>query len=154
MKRIVISAALLIAAMGMKAENKIIVDKPAYMLYVVEENDTVFSAPVCLGKNLGQKKRAGDHKTPEGNFKVSMVQDASKWTHDFKDGHGKRKGAYGPWFFRLNTPQSSHIGIHGTCFPESMGKRESDGCIRLRNEDLLQLKEFIKVGTPVTVLPD
>ena len=133
-----------------EAKKEIYIDKPAFRLYVVEETDTIVSYPVCLAENLGQKKRAGDHKTPEGDFSIVSMEPASGWTHKGKDGKVK-KGVYGPWFFRLKCPQSTHIGIHGTDRPETIGTRDSEGCIRLHNEDLLQLKEHIYIGMPVHI---
>lgn len=64
------------------------------------------------------------------------------------------RGAYGPWFFRLKIAQWTSIGIHGTCFPESIGTRVSEGCVRLKNEDLLKLKSFIKIGMKVIITED
>lgn len=132
----------------------IVIDKPAYRLSVIEKGDTIFRAPVCLAKNYGNKTRKGDHKTPEGTFQITSIEDASSWSHDFHDGRGKINGAYGPWFFRLNVAVSTHIGIHGTCFPESMGTRDSDGCIRLRNEDIVRLRPLVRKGMNVTITPD
>lgn len=155
MLRIIIFLLLIIPAFGSaSAEKFVIVNKVLGKLFVKDGNDVVMEAPVCLGRGIGQKTRKGDHKTPEGVFKIVSVESSSGWTEDFKDGKGPRKGAYGPWFFRLNTPQSTHIGIHGTCFPESMGGRESDGCVRLRNEDLEQLKTHVGVGTQVLITRD
>ena len=71
---------------------------------------------VAVGKNAGDKQRAGDMRTPEGSFTVEQVQDASWWSHDFGDGKGEIKGAYGPWFIRLKTGWRG-IGIHGTHDP-------------------------------------
>lgn len=132
----------------------IVVDKESLTLYVREDGETLMTAPVCVGMGIGQKKRKGDHKTPEGTFKITSIAKADSWTYDFHDGRGKVKGAYGPWFFRLNTPQSPHIGIHGTLFPESMGKRESDGCVRMRNEDLDSLRKYVSNGMTVIINPD
>ena len=149
-----ISLLLLSAAAGMAAD-RIVIDKPALMLYVISEKaDTLFRAPVCVGKNLGDKQRKGDMRTPEGTFTITQIQDASSWTHDFNDGGGERKGAYGPSFFRLLTPPHKGIGIHGTCFPERMSTRDSEGCIRLLNDDLLRLRPYVFKGMEVTVTPD
>lgn len=148
---------LLIAFFSLEAladDTMLYIEKSNLRLYVVRDKDTIASYPVCLGQNLGQKRKAGDHKTPEGNFSISMIQNSSSWTHDFKDGKGPRKGAYGPWFFRLRTPMSTHIGIHGTCFPESIGTRESEGCIRLKNEDLIDLHQYVYVGMKVDISKD
>lgn len=135
-------------------EMHIVVDKETCYLFLREEGKSIMEVPVCVGKGIGQKQRLGDHKTPEGVYKVKSIENSSSWPHDFRDGKGKILGAYGPWFFRLNTPQSTHIGIHGTNLPETMGMRDSDGCVRLRNEDLEQLKEYVKVGMPVVINPD
>lgn len=135
-------------------EKHIVVDKETLLLFLRENDSTLAAYPVCAGQGMGQKKRPGDHKTPEGDFKIISIEDARGYLHDFRDGKGKVKGAYGNWFFRLNTPQSTHIGIHGTLFPESMGTRESDGCIRMRNEDLDSLRRHVFKGMKVIINPD
>ena len=132
----------------------IVIDKPNLQLFVIEGSDTLFSAPVCVGSNFGDKVKEGDQKTPEGVFSISEIQNSSKWKHDFGDGNGEIRDVYGPWFFRLSTTKWTGIGIHGTCFPESIGKRESGGCVRLKNEDLIKLKSLIKVGMKVVVTKD
>lgn len=154
LRRLACALVALAAAAAALAEKSLLVSKTDMQLYVMDGRDTVAAYPVCLGRNLGQKTRAGDRKTPEGTFSICQIQDASAWTHDFHDGAGERRGAYGPWFFRLRTPMSRSIGIHGTCFPERMGTRDSEGCIRLRNEDLQQLRKVVFVGMKVVVTPD
>ena len=42
--------------------------------------------------------------------------------------------------------------IHGTNEPKSIGKAASSGCIRMLNDDVTELYQFVKVGTEVTVL--
>ena len=135
--------------------NRIVVSKRALMLYVVNENnDTIFQRPIACGENLGNKTRIGDRKTPEGDFKIKMMYDATSWKHDFSDGQGLRLGAYGPLFFRLNVPGFNDIGIHGTIFPESIGTRSSEGCVRMRNDDIRALYEHCYIGMPVTIEKD
>jgi hypothetical protein len=43
--------------------------------------------------------------------------------------------------------------IHGTNQPSTIGTFVSSGCIRLTNEDVMDLYTRIKVGTRVVVLP-
>lgn len=127
-------------------------------VYDVEKSDTflIKEFPVCLSKNKGNKRRRGDMKTPESPagrpFKISQIQDASTWKHDFHDGRGSIK-AYGHWFLRLATPGHSGIGIHGsTNNEESVPGRASEGCIRLLDADIITLKEkYAFVGMPVIV---
>ena len=42
--------------------------------------------------------------------------------------------------------------IHGTNQPEYIGSANSSGCIRLTNEDVIDLYNRVKVGTTVVVL--
>ncbi|MBR0037381.1 MAG: L,D-transpeptidase [Bacteroidales bacterium] len=114
--------------------------------------DTLLLFPISCGRNLGHKLRTGDMRTPEGTFRVTSIEDASDWGHDFHDGNGFIRHAYGPWFFRLSFGHG--IGIHGTHDPASMGLRATEGCIRLRNEDLQKLRPYIKIGMWVEILPD
>ena len=141
----------------------IVISKPEYRLYVCEvvNGDTLKRVhyPVCVGKNKGQKQKPGDMKTPEcttkNPFSITEIVDASKWTHDFGDGRGSIL-AYGNWFMRLKTPGHSGIGIHGSTNNESsVPGRGSEGCIRLRNDDLDELKaKYVFVGMRVVILAD
>ena len=42
--------------------------------------------------------------------------------------------------------------IHGTNQPEYIGSAISSGCIRLTNEDVIDLYNRVKLGSPVVVL--
>ena len=131
-----------------KANTFIVISKQELKLYVCEalEDDTVRIAefPVCLSRNLGQKERKGDMKTPESTwdkpFEITEIVKSSNWTHDFGDGRGAIL-SYGNWFMRLKTGFSG-IGIHGSTNNEStVPGRDSEGCIRLNDNDLDVLKE-------------
>jgi lipoprotein-anchoring transpeptidase ErfK/SrfK len=43
--------------------------------------------------------------------------------------------------------------IHGTNQPEYIGRAISSGCIRMTNEDAIDLYDRVKIGAPVVVLP-
>ena len=43
------------------------------------------------------------------------------------------------------------FGIHGTNEPDSIGKAESKGCIRMKNEDVAELYDFLVVGSEVQI---
>ena len=125
--------------------------KHEHKLYVMKDNEVIKAYGIAVGRNPGQKERAGDCRTPEGNFTVQQIQNAGSWTHDFKDGKGVIMGAYGPWFIRLKTGWNG-IGIHGTHDPGSIGTDVTEGCIRLQNKDVEELKkQYIKVGLPVVI---
>jgi lipoprotein-anchoring transpeptidase ErfK/SrfK len=44
--------------------------------------------------------------------------------------------------------------IHGTNQPDTIGRHVSSGCIRMLNEDVIDLYARVEVGTKVIVLPD
>ncbi|MCX7845318.1 MAG: L,D-transpeptidase [Dictyoglomaceae bacterium] len=146
-----------------KAEDYwIIVKKSDFKLYLYKGTKLVKAYPIALGKNPGDKQRVGDYRTPEGNFYIKEIINSSSWEHDFPDdGKGPIKGAYGPWFLGLYTgPETTKsgkgwegIGIHGTHDPSSIGTLASEGCIRMYNQDIIELKNLVKIGTPVIIEP-
>lgn len=117
------------------------------------KGEEVFWAPVATGINPGNKRKTGDLRTPEGVFQVVDIQNSSEWKHDFRDGKGAIAGSYGSHFIRLDIPGHKGIGIHGTHLPESIGTRATEGCIRLRNEDLERLVSLIYPPLTVIITP-
>ena len=135
----------------------VFIKKSAFTLYLLDDKNNAIKTYDCtIGKNPGQKQKRGDMKTPTGTFYVDEICDASSWTHDFGDGKGEIKGAYGPWFISINTDEMSKgawggIGIHGTHKPDVMRARDSEGCIRLQNQNVNELKQYVRVGTKVVI---
>ena len=135
-------------------EKYIIISKENLTLTLYDERGVVVvQYPVAVGKNYGNKQHMGDYRTPEGEFYVQQIQEASKWRHDFGDGLGVIENCYGNWFIRLYTPPYKGIGIQGTHLPELIGTRSTEGCIRLRNEDLDALRPYIELGMKVIIEP-
>ncbi len=109
---------------------------------------------IACGKGYGTKHGKGDSRTPEGFFSVQGIYDSTDWL--FRDDNGKVskvKGQFGPRFIRLSIPGTSQIGIHGTCAPWSIGARCSHGCIRVKNENIMELVQHVTPGMPVIVSP-
>ncbi len=109
---------------------------------------------MACARHFGTKHKKGDMRTPEGFFSVEGVYDSTDWV--FVDDNGKRsnrKGEFGPRFIRLAIPITWNIGIHGTCAPWSLGGRVSHGCIRISNDDILELVNLVEKGMPVIVSP-
>lgn len=159
------------------------IHKRSYKLELFEKgnNAPLKEYGVAVAKNFGDKQRSGDNTTPTswGNveripskykgakykvqskdvpFRVEEICDARGWTHDFGDGKGVIAGAYGPWFISLDTGWNG-IGIHGTHDPNSIGTNASEGCIRLKNDNVKELKTIISkdnggIGTAVIITED
>jgi lipoprotein-anchoring transpeptidase ErfK/SrfK len=72
---------------------------------------------------------------------------------------GDPSGPFGPGAIGISAfsnvltgwTQGGPIAIHGTNRPELIGGAVSNGCIRVRNEELRQLFDRVRSGTPVVV---
>jgi lipoprotein-anchoring transpeptidase ErfK/SrfK len=126
------------------------IKKGFFRLYLYRGGEIEKSYAIAVGKFSGDKRRAGDHRTPNGLFTVQSIENSIHWTHDFRDGKGDIRGAYGPWFIRLRTGWQG-IGIHGTHDPDSRGSMVSEGCVRMMNEDLEELKRYAFKGMEVAI---
>ena len=128
----------------------ILIDTSDFSITLKKDDQVEKIYSVAIGKNSGQKQQSGDLRTPTGNFTVDEIIDSSSWTHDFKDGKGEIAGAYGPWFISLVTGWDG-IGIHGTHDPASIRTMVSEGCIRMNNADVEEVKAKIQPGTKVII---
>ena len=129
----------------------LVVTKSAYRISLLDNGTPIKEYNCAVGRNPGQKTKTGDARTPVGTFKVESINPSSDWVSD-EDG----KGAYGPWFITLDTRELSKgewngIGISGTNKPEGLGRASSAGSVRVRNSDIEEMKEVVKVGTVVTI---
>lgn len=146
-----------------KTGDYLLIYKSRFTLEHYRDGVLLATYPVAVGENPKDKARVGDHATPEGHFNVSYITDSRNWKHDFGDGKGPVKGAYGPYFISLYTSAQGtfsgnswrDIGIHGTHNPASIGTNASEGCIRMYNEDIPKLKAELqgKKNVPVDILP-
>jgi lipoprotein-anchoring transpeptidase ErfK/SrfK len=59
-------------------------------------------------------------------------------------------GARGIYLFQSN--KDTLFRIHGTNQPEYIGAAISSGCIRMTNEDVIDLYDRVKMGSPVVVI--
>ena len=133
----------------------------AQLILVSKENHTVTiydsesriicRYPVAVGRNYGDKLFPGDRKTPEGEFYVEQIQDASWWGYDAGDGNGYVHGCYGNWFVRLMTAPHYGIGIHATIRTHTVGRHASAGCITMYGNDLDKFRPYVREGMRVVV---
>lgn len=134
------------AVMKKRFSNYIYISKPKMRLYVLDKKDSVlFSCGIACGARRGDKTAKGDFRTPEGEFRICGIYNSTDWIHKTPDGR-KVKGCYGPVFLSLATPKFTGIGIHGTNAPRSIGKRASEGCIRVNTSNILIIKEKYAFG--------
>jgi hypothetical protein len=107
----------------------IIVDKEKHRLAVTSGNIILRNYAVGLG---------GDN-TPEGNF---VIRDK------VVNPNGHDNGEFGSRGMQLS---DSNYAIHGTNEPDSIGKDESLGCIRMSRTDVEELFAMVPMGTKVQI---
>ena len=126
----------------------IVVDKSDGVLRVLDKNDKLvaqFSATMGSSHDplpLGTWKIYGSDYNPKFHFNPALFWDAKK---------GQQKemlppGPNGPVGVVWMDLSKEHYGIHGTPNPETIGRAESHGCIRLTNWDAARLSMMIKPG--------
>ena len=98
-----------------------------------------------------------DHPTPVGNWKIVLkrknptwVNPGSDWAKDMPKTIGP--GPTNPLGMRALNLNASGIRLHGTTSLSSIGTAASHGCMRMRNEDIIDLFDRVEVGTPVFII--
>ena len=142
----------------------IVIDKSDYELKVFDQDGWFATYPIVFGsKDLRDKFKEGDRRTPNGNFKIVLKKFNKKWglellldypTKENVDQFNQRKS-------NGIIPASAKIGggiaIHGTRPNEEWTVDEeynwTDGCISLKYTEMLDLYSYIPEGTTVTIQP-
>ncbi|OVE75357.1 hypothetical protein BVX97_04590 [bacterium E08(2017)] len=97
-------------------------------------------------------------KTPVGTFILTEKQKEPVWWHPSGKSYqfGEPENILGTRWMSLkatgNTPDVKGYGIHGTWEPQSIGKAESAGCVRMRNEEVEELYTYLPNGTAVEIV--
>lgn len=131
-----------------------VVDKKARLLTVWHQTGTglekVVTYPADLGKNQGPKLKRDDHKTPEGMY--WLLERLEGANLDFKL-YGKRAFTtdYPNFFDRLEGKTGSGIWLHAV--PDEVPlTRGSRGCVVVRNDSILDLTQYVRLGrTPILI---
>jgi lipoprotein-anchoring transpeptidase ErfK/SrfK len=141
-------ASLSVDAQQPKADH-IVVDKSDGVLRVYDgEEKLVAQFPATMGSShdplpVGSWKIQGAAYNPPFHYNPGLFWDADSSDEKqlLKPGPN---GPVGVVWLDLNKP---HYGIHGTPSPETIGRAESHGCIRLTNWDAARLSLMVKPGT-------
>ena len=116
-------------------------------VYLYEGDRVLNRYPVAVG--------AADTPTPQGEFSVAqMVIEPiwqSPWTGEFHEPGAN--SALGLRWIGFTASESGSFGFHGTPTLSSIGRAVSNGCVRMRNEDIVALFSQVSIGTPVVVMP-
>ena len=127
----------------------IIISNRDFRLFLILSEEEAYAYPISIG-------REGFSWT--GVERVSRIQDWPDWTPP-KEMLQRRPDL--PTFMAggLKNPlgaKAIYLGntlyrIHGTNDPKSIGRAESSGCIRMMNEHVVHLAQYVEIGTIVKV---
>ncbi|WP_454001790.1 L,D-transpeptidase [Afipia felis] len=137
----------------------IVVDPANHYLYLVQQGGKALRYGVGVGRagmawsgtaNVAYK-REWPSWTPTKNMIARDPKTYSKWAKGMDGGEANPLGARALYLFQGG--KDTLYRIHGTNEPWSIGKSMSSGCIRMMNQDVIDLYRRIPKGTKVVVLP-
>jgi lipoprotein-anchoring transpeptidase ErfK/SrfK len=128
----------------------IIIDTQARSLYFVLPDKKAYHYPISVGR---------DGFTWSGTERISRIAAWPSWTPP-PEMHKRQPGLPVTVSGGMRNPQGAralYLGstiyrIHGTNNDRTVGRANSSGCFRLRNEHVVHLASIAKVGTKVKVL--
>ncbi|MBO0663101.1 L,D-transpeptidase [Jiella sp. MQZ9-1] len=146
-----------IAYHGPEAPGTIVVDPAAHYLYLIQSGGTAMRYSVGVGKagfafsgraNIA-RKADWPRWTPTSNMLDREPQRFGPYASGLKGGLGNPLGARALYLYRGG--RDTYYRIHGTNDPSSIGHSVSSGCIRMFNQDVVDLETRVPVGTKVVV---
>lgn len=116
-------------------------------VYVYQGEQELASYPVAIGKK--------GWETPTGNFEIIQLVKDPIWQNPWNNNiiPAGTKNPLGERWIGFWTDGKNSIGFHGTTAENLIGQAVSHGCVRMRNRDIKEMFEKVKLGTPVVVVP-
>jgi lipoprotein-anchoring transpeptidase ErfK/SrfK len=137
---------------GREAPGTVIIDTPNTYLYYVLGNGQAVRYGIGVGRDgftwSGTEKISKKTEWPDWYPPADMIARQPYLPRFVAGGESNPLGA------RALYLGNSAYRIHGTNVPSTIGGRVSSGCIRMQNEDVIDLYSRVNVGTKVVVLPD
>ena len=136
----------------------IVIDTSNHFLYLVEGLGSARRYGIAVGKDGLQYK---------GQVKVGDKQEWPRWipTKEMQEREPKKYGQYKDGMsgggenplgaraiYLYDGKKDTHLRIHGTIAPQTIGTNSSNGCFRMVNEHVIDLYRRVKIGTNVVVL--
>jgi lipoprotein-anchoring transpeptidase ErfK/SrfK len=139
-----------VAYAGREKPGTIVIDTPQHFLYLVEPGGTARRYGIGVGRPgftwAGTKEISAKREWPDWRPPAEMLQRRPDLPSFMAGGPENPLGA------RAMYLGSSLYRIHGSNEPWTIGTEVSSGCIRMRNEDVIDLYDRVKVGTVVVVI--
>ena len=147
-----------VAYNGPCAPGTIIVDIPGRRLYLIQPGGLAVRYGVGVGREEALNFRGSavisrKAEWPTWTPTESMMQSLPRYrayAGGMPGGAENPLGARALYLYRGN--EDTHFRLHGTTEPQSIGKAVSSGCIRLFNQDIIDLYRRVPIGTELIVM--
>lgn len=147
-----------VAWRGKEKPGSIVVNVPERRLYLIQSGGRALRYAVGVGRAEGLnfrgtatigRKEKWPHWTPTANM-ISAIPRYRAYAGGMAGGIENPLGARALYLYRGGT--DTYFRLHGTNEPDSIGGAVSSGCIRLLNQDIIDLYNRVPLGTTVTVV--
>jgi lipoprotein-anchoring transpeptidase ErfK/SrfK len=140
----------LVAYRGRHQPGTVVIDTPNRFLYLVQPGGTAIRYGIGVGRPgftwAGTKTVSMKREWPDWRPPAEMLRRRPDLPRYMEGGPDNPLGA------RALYLGSSLYRIHGTNEPHTIGRSVSSGCIRMLNEDVVDLYARVRVGTRVVVI--
>lgn len=143
---------------GREKPGTIVVDTSERFLYLVQPGGRALRYGVGVGREEGlnfrgsaviSRKAAWPRWTPTANMIKTQPERYGPVAAGLEGGLSNPLGARALYLYRNG--KDTHFRLHGTVEPYTIGQSVSSGCIRLINQDIIDLYDRVPVGTRVIV---
>jgi lipoprotein-anchoring transpeptidase ErfK/SrfK len=139
-----------VAYAGKEEPGTLVIDTPNHFLYLVEKDGKALRYGIGVGRPgftwSGVRAISAKKEWPDWVPPKEMLERQPGLPHLMAGGPNNPLGA------RALYIGSTLYRIHGSNEPWTIGHNVSSGCIRMRNVDVIDLYDRVKVGTKVVVL--
>ncbi|MEX0752016.1 MAG: L,D-transpeptidase, partial [Xanthobacteraceae bacterium] len=135
---------------GGEEPGTVIINTPERMLYLVQEGGTAVRYGIGVGRPgftwAGVHRVTEKREWPDWRPPKEMLMRRPELPRYMAGGPENPLGA------RALYLGSTLYRIHGSNEPWTIGRQVSSGCIRMRNEDVIELYERVNIGAKVVVI--
>lgn len=146
---------------------RIFVHIPSQTLDLLDKDGTLLRRYVCSTSKFGIGTEPGSNKTPTGRFRIaekhgdgappgmifkSRVPTGQIGRDDDETDHVQTRILWLEGLDKTNAnTKSRYIYIHGTNAESRLGTPASHGCVRMGNDDVIELFDIVPIGTPMEI---
>ena len=125
----------------------ILVRQSDFRVYLYDDGKITHDWPIAIGTS--------EFPTPTGVYSVELKRYMPTWINPAPDGWGSDMpamippGPDNPLGMRAINWTAPAIRFHGTSATSSIGTAASHGCVRMLNDDVIEMYDLVEEGSPI-----